>query len=243
MDTKVLFSVTGIGQPHYDHKLEILQFNLNKLSQCGVSNYQIIISFYDESPIPEWLQKIGNVTVIREHNHVGSFIQKHLIPSKLDFDYIFMILDDVQLPENIDLMKMIKTYDNTYITNDKKKTLLSGTLSDDSIISHQYMKTQHNIMKNENVIYHLRKEVNCEYFFYLMNKRSWKRYYSIINSYPKYTERLWGVDLLLKKYKINAYLCDGIICKHYYSHGAGQFADLCVQQMKKLLKKSHPPHY
>ena len=241
---KFVFVVTGIGQPYYEHKLQILQHNLEKLKELVDNDILLIISFYDDSIVPEWLNELNiRLKIIKEPNHVGSFIQKHL--QDLDFDYIFLILDDVQLPDDFSFNKMITTYSDIYRST-KKKTILSCTLSNDSKIGHQYMvslsqsESQSSINNDNSCLYSLRKEKNCEYFFYLMNKRSYKRYYQIINSYPKYTERMWGVDLLLKKYRISAYLCDQIVCKHFYSHGAGEFATTCVKQMKKLLKK---PHY
>lgn len=233
---KILFAVTGIGQPHYDHKLEILKHNISKLEmKLEVEvELKIIISFYDNGTIPEWILSRKNIKIVNEPNHVGSFIQKHLTPAE-DFDYIFLILDDIQLPDDFDYIKMIKTYKKLY----HKKMLLSCTLSTDSKISHQYMVTQENYII-EPELYSTRREKCCEYFFYLMNHKSYERYYSIINSYPKYTERMWGVDVLLDKYRIKAYLSDQIVCKHFYSHGAGAFADVCREQMKKLMKKPHP---
>lgn len=238
---KIVFSVTGIGQPHFEHKCDILRSNLDKLTKL-VSRKNIItviISFYDNSPIPDWIYTIENlyIKIINEQNYVGSFIQKHLSPNDLSFDYIFLILDDVQLPDNLSLSKMISTYENKYRKN-KNKTILSCTLSPDSSIGHQYMVTRN--QKHKKHTYQLRKETKCEYFFYLMNNRSYKRYYSIINSYPEFTERMWGIDLLLKKYHLSAYLSDDISCKHFYSHGPGQSANICVNQMTNLLAMKHP---
>lgn len=241
---KIVFAVTGIGQPYYEHKLEILKSNLEKLNELDEHKIQLIISFYDDSAVPEWLNFMISelnieLVIVRESNHIGSFIHKYLVPHKLDFDYLFLILDDVLLPDDFSFNKMIKTYEYVYNCNNKK-TILSCSLSNDSKIGHKYMVTEP-LKLQKTALYLLRKVKKCEYFFYIMNKRSYNRYYDIINSYPEYTERMWGVDLLLKKYHLNAYICDEIICKHFYSHGAGQFASICKEKMKILLKKPHPP--
>lgn len=198
--------ITGFGTPNWDHKVKILKNNLEKLGKIQWSKLKITVCQYSDKNmfmIPQDLIDKYNIHVIYEKGIVGEYIIRHASDELIkEYDYIMLLLDDVELLE-LDFLKMIKYY------NDFSFDILSPCLSTDSKYQYEYMITSPN-----NVDINV---VNvCEYFCLLFSTQNFKKYY--IHLYPD-NQWMWGLDLVLKKHlQMKVGLLNKMTVKHWFKN-------------------------
>lgn len=230
MGKNVLIVITGIGEPHYTEKLLFLENNLRIIFETkGKYKIDLLVSLYCPDllfPEEEIRKYVSSFTLVREQNYIGKFIYKYVSPDIIH-NYVMLMLDDITLSDNFSFSDIMKKYKHS------NENILSPVLSEDSIISHEYMKWK----SGEGSGAGDRIVKKCEYMLYIMNMKSYRIYYKIICSYPEHTQYMWGVDLLLSKYGLSSILINNFVVKHHYSHGLCDYSRLCSENMNKLLEK------
>jgi hypothetical protein len=246
---RILIVITGIGEPYYSEKLKILKNNIERLlnknykldiliSLYSINNKLKLSDIFNDELIILDNKVLNNETkfkikykkskiklkIIKEQNYVGEFILKYVIPNS-KYKYVILLLDDIELNDTFNLENIITVYNNTKFPT--KYNILSPTLTLDSVYSHEYMLNNFNSNRIVN---------KCEYFFYLMNYKSYKQYYSIFTDNPNYIKYMWGIDIILYLYNISSVLLNNFTIKHYYTHGPGKHANKCAKYMRKLIK-------
>lgn len=206
MEESLYVLITGFGAPNWEHKVSILKNNLEKICKTKWSKLKITICQYSDNSIykiPQDLINNYNIHIIYERGIVGEFIIRHASDELIrEYDYIMILLDDVELLE-IDFLQMIKYY------NDFSFDILSPCLSTDSKFQYNYMITEDNIadIKVVNV---------CEYFCMLFSTQNFKKYYKHV--YP-YNPWMWGLDCVLKKHlNLRVGLLNKMTMKHWFKN-------------------------
>lgn len=225
---KIQLVLTGIGNPNYETKIQLLKKNLNKIiSTKGSFRIDLFVSIYTqdvefpEDEIKSMLMD-GKLNIIREQNYIGEFIYKYIKPRN-KYMYVILMLDDVEIKGHFSLNNIINSYKKT---NNIK--IFSPVLTTDSVSAHTHMIV-------DNTFKETKKYVDfCELFFYLMDKKTYNIYYNIISSYPEYTKYMWGVDLLLSKYGIQSVLINRFRVKHLYSNINGNESYKCMCTLLNL---------
>lgn len=197
--------ISGFGPPHYEHKLQILENNLEKICSYKWTRLTIKICQY-VSPrhfqIPQSLQEKYNLEVIYETGVVGEFIKRHANPVRLaPYDYVLILLDDVELL-SIDFEKMIKYQQDLHLD------ILSPTMTPDSKYQYPYM------LQDTNTTPHLKLTAVCEYFCMFFPLSAFTLYYQHITLDNPW---MWGLDLVLHKHVgLKVALCNEFTMKHWY---------------------------
>jgi hypothetical protein len=229
---KILIVITGIGDPHYNEKVNILNNNLKRIIDTNIHyKLKVLVSLYSVNNELNISNPNIKLKIIREQNYIGDFILKYVKPKK-KYKYIILLLDDIELNDTFNLENIINMYNNTKFPT--KYNILSPTLTCDSVYSHEYMRMNNTNISNVQGNEYISKK--CEYFFYLMNNKSYNQYYKIFTDNSKYVKYMWGIDNILYKYNISTLLLKSFNVKHYYTHGPGAHANKCQKYMKKLLK-------
>lgn len=200
--------ITGFGPPHLEHKLQILENNLEKIAHYPWTKLTIKIAQYispDLFKIPETLIAKYSLEIIYEPGIVGEFIKRHAHPSVLQgYDYLLLLLDDVEL-QNIDFTKVIQYQKDLYLD------VLSPVMSHDSKYQYQYMR-------KDNTNADIKVVTVCEYFCMFFPVDCFPIYYQHITLDNPW---MWGLDLVLYKHlKLNIGLMNQFTMKHWYKSEA-----------------------
>lgn len=185
--TKLFVLITGYGSPETQLKQQILRYNIRSLQQYPWSQVDIHLCMYDQTPCPEvYLGPTFTLHVHRKAGIVGDFMKRHLTPETLKgYDYVLMLLDDVQFMENVQWNKIIE-YKKEFLLD-----IISPTLTLDSKHIYQYMLTQ------PEGNFHLKISPACEYFAYFMDPATAIHYASELTDENPW---IWGVDLILYRH-------------------------------------------
>lgn len=198
--------ITGFGPPHWEHKIKILENNINKIQSYPWTKLNITICQYvshEEYQIPEDLINKYNLDVIYQPGIVGQFIKRHAKPENIkEFDYLLLLLDDIELI-NIDFAKMIK-YQAEFNLD-----IISPSLTRDSKFQYPYLlQDTHN--------YHLKITNVCEYFCMFFKKEHFHTYYEYIYDDNPW---MWGLDLILVKHLgLKIAVLNQMAMKHWYKN-------------------------
>jgi hypothetical protein len=198
--------ITGFGPPHWNHKLEILETNLEKITKHPWTDINIKVCQY-ASPrdyhIPESLIEKYKLDVIYEPGIVGDFIRKHANPVNIiNYDYLLLLLDDIELID-IDFNKLIK-YQKEFNLD-----ILSPCLTVDS-------KFQYPYLLHEPVNYQLKLTNVCEYFCMFFKTSLFDKYYNYIYEDNPW---MWGLDLVLGKHLgLKIGIVNSMQMKHWYKN-------------------------
>ena len=206
----ILVFISGFGNPHKNHKLEILEHNLKILHQTKPSEaiIDVWIAQYDDSFLitDEYVSYIsGKLTIYHREGFVGHFIRTIATPEKVKgYDYILCLMDDVELDPTVHLAEMIKIKE-TWNLN-----LVSPSMSRAGKAQFNYMF----VVEEPNL--YLRMTNACEYFCYLMDYDSYCHYHSYFHEDNPY---MWGMDgILIKHMKLRAALVNTMTMTHYYKN-------------------------
>lgn len=184
--------VPGFGAPHVDEKLRILRSNVQRLQNSkAFSKIHIRVCCYDPSStftnMETDLWNNPNIEWIAKPGIVGQYIHQYANPRDVEgYDYVMIILDDVELMPDVDMTKMIGYVKALHLD------ILSPSMTTNSKYQYQYM------LHDPTLFCQIKIVAACEAFCYLMPKASYLKYYSIIE--PDDNPWLWGVDLVLHRY-------------------------------------------
>jgi hypothetical protein len=195
----LLVVVPGFGKPQLDNKKQWLHENMALIKNTFTGRIDLRIFNYEKEPLNLNITGI-NITEHIEPGYLGEFIYKYVQPdSVLKYDYILILLDDIQLLPPTDIDSMIHQY------NTGGYNILSPSLSRCSqYITHKHMATQsNNTVRNVKWV---------ELFCYLMDKESYIKYHSL---FDKNTRWMWGIDSCgLPFIGLVCGLHDGITMRH-----------------------------
>ena len=197
--------ITGFGPPHWEHKMQILESNLEKICSYKWERITIKVCQY-VSPraynLPATLlEKYPTLEVIYETGIVGEFIKRHANPVQLaPYDYVLLLLDDVELI-NIDFEKVIQ------YQKDLKLDIVSPTMTPDSKYQYPYLLQDNNPAQ-------VKVTSVCEYFCMFFPLPSFRIYYQHITLDNPW---MWGLDLVLHKHVgLTIGLLNEYTMKHWY---------------------------
>lgn len=194
---KLLVTIPGIGDNHFGEKKGFLKKNMDIIKSTFMGHVDFLLFNYGDNDFGEFV----DIKVIKERGVIGQYIFKYLNPKELvDYDYIILMLDDILLSDNFNIDYLIKLY------KENDLNIISPCLTKDSRYSHRFML--------ENDDYDGLRIVNfCEYFFYLMDIKSYEKYYGLFDDK---TSWLWGLDLCLHKQGFKMGIFNDFKVKHFY---------------------------
>jgi hypothetical protein len=202
--SNILIVIPGLGEPYLQHKLNILHNNIKIIDNTINGNLTLMIFNYSLTN-NNYNFNTNNKLCVIEHKkktYLGQAIFNYVQPQLIDsFDYILMILDDIELNSSFDLQRMIYSY------NKYKFDILSPVLTLDSQYSHLQM------LEDTSPINSIRTSTFIELFCYLMDPCVYKKYYQFYDENSKFC---WGIDLLLYEYKFKLGLINDVLMKHHY---------------------------
>lgn len=212
---KVHIIIPAIGDAHFVEKLGILDRNLARICQFRESaNIELSIQFFLYSLHPTYLQMVldiitkhisrEKITYHIEPGYLGEFIYRYIKPENMvQYDYLFFLLDDVELSENFFLDRWILCYQVHQLD------ILSPTIKRECT-SHQVMKQLPYVEGGKEV-----SIVNmCEFFSYFLTPAVYSRYYQL---FDENTRSMWGIDLVLYHAGFKMGLHNKVTLHHYYS--------------------------
>lgn len=194
---KLLVTIPGIGNNHFKEKKFFLKKNIDIIKKTFSGDVDFLLFNYSNNDFTDF----NDVKVIKEKGIIGQYIFKYLNPKDLNnYDYIILMLDDILLSENFNIDYLINLY------NDNKLDIISPCLTKDSKHSYKFMLENHK--------YKGLRIVNfCEYFFYLMDLKSYEKYYRLFDDK---TYWLWGIDLCLDNQGFKMGILNDFKIKHFY---------------------------
>lgn len=140
---------------------------------------------------------------IFEKGVIGQFLFKHITPDMVkNFDYILLLLDDIELNNSFNLNQII--YNLNYYEID----ILSPILDKTSKFSHWCMVENKNCDNNK-----IRITNFIELFCYVMTKDSYCKWYKLLN---KESCWLWGIDFALFNLGFKLAILEGITMHHHF---------------------------
>lgn len=195
---KLLIVIPGFGPAQVDFKKTLLQNNLSHIRSTFFGDIDIKLFNYGT-------EKSGvDCDEIMEKGVVGQYIYKHITPDIVDkYDYIILMLDDIELSDNINIEQMIRNYN--YYNID----ILSPSLHKSSKFSHSYMLQRDTGM--------MRITQCLEFFFYLMKPSSYRKWYTQLDENSCW---LWGIDYAMYHYNIKPVLMDTMTIVHHIKGGS-----------------------
>ena len=207
---KIGLFLTGFGAPNIERKKDILLNNLNIFKKWkDVYETHLYIYLYTSNYLEE-LKKIDlnsyvdKVEILDKAGIVGEFIYRDVFKQYAKYDYIILFLDDIQLPIELSLDKMLTVY------NLEKLDILGLPLTLESPMNHKFMAQDIKLLREG---YTFRKTNFIEYFFYLMSPVNFRKYLSFFTNRTKWC---WGIDLALSMYGLQLGILDCYPIKHYY---------------------------
>ena len=113
IDNELFIIIPGFGGNNINHKIEILQSNLNIIQSTWICDkISIIIYVYDPDIIqliPKELFNNTNIKWIIQKGVVGNYLLQFQNEMKYsENSYLLILLDDVQLSNNVKLSKMVE---------------------------------------------------------------------------------------------------------------------------------------
>jgi hypothetical protein len=206
----ILIVIPGFGEPYLDLKVSILEKNISTLAKSlspsiGIrilvflyttEKFNYLTNHFKKSPVP--------VTFLPKKGIVGEFIYKY-IDTKLitPFDYLFFILDDIELHTNTNIKEMIKVYTNHHVD------ILGFPVTTESPTPHDFMRFREEYVK-ENI--KLLKVNFMEFFSYFMNITTFFKYKKF---FTEHTYWLWGIDMVLHPCGFNLMRLEHLPVRHY----------------------------
>jgi hypothetical protein len=207
---KIGLFLTGFGAPNIEKKTEILVHNLEivknwkDMYELDLYIYLYTPSYLEELTKIDFTSYVKKVEIIDKPGIVGEFIYRDVSKHYTKYDYILLFLDDIELPPDLSLDKMLTVY------NLEKLDILGLPLTLDSPANHKFMTQDIQILREG---YNYRKTNFIEYFFYVMSSNNFRKYLSFFTDRTKWC---WGIDLALSMYGIELGILECYPIKHYY---------------------------
>jgi hypothetical protein len=207
-DPSLFVLVPGFGAPHTEEKHRILRNNIDRLQHSkAFSKIHFRICCYDPSSLSKidpYLWNHPHVEWIAKKGIVGQYIHQYAKPQDVEeYDYVMIILDDVELMADVDMAKMM------WYQKELQLDILSPCMTTTSKYQYKYMLHDPTLFCQVKVV------AACEAFCYFMQKSSYLKYYDIIE--PADNPWLWGVDLVLHKYhNLHVAIMNHMQMHHHY---------------------------
>jgi hypothetical protein len=202
--------IPGFGQPHIEHKIQILQSNLQIIRSYDWFKLSIHICVYDNTVfqyIPDKLLNDSQITWIYKKGIVGEYLLEYAHPNMIyNYDYLCILFDDIELQSNIQWNDVIR-YMSTFHFD-----ILSPSLTLDSKYQFQYMLHK---FENKNPTVYVTQA--CEVFCYFMTVESYsKKYFPHIEIENPW---MWGVDMMLYHiFAMKIGIINHMTMKHHYKN-------------------------
>lgn len=201
---KLLVTIPGIGDSHFEEKKIFLKNNIDIIKRKFTGDIDFLLFNYSNNDFSDF-EYLENIKIVKKSGIIGQFIFNDLKPDDLkDYDYIILMIDDVELSDNLNIENMIKIYNNN------KLDILSPSLTKDSKFSHNGF-----MLENERFEGNLRIVNFCEYFFYIMNIESYSKYWNLFDEKTYWT---WGIDFCLDIQRFKMGIINDYKIKHHYSN-------------------------
>lgn len=218
--------LTGFGEPNIETKKEILLKNLEVIKtwkekyDVDLYIYLYTPSYLDKLNELELNKYVSNVHINAKPGIVGEFIYREVSKHYEQYDYIFLFLDDIELPKDLSLDMMMLVY------NKEQLDILGLPLTLDSPANHAFMY-QNIEMIREGYTY---RETNfIEYFVYFISSIKFPKYLAFFNSETRWC---WGIDLSLYNNGMKLGMLDSYPLKHYFK--ASSYSKNLPNPMKEL---------
>lgn len=247
---KVHIIIPSIGDSHFLEKVGILDRNLARIRQFARSagsyvssgneslesaDIELSIRIFLYTPNSLYLKMLldvitphipmNRVITHEEPGYLGEFIYRYIQPAKmLEYDYLFFLLDDVELSENFYLDRWIQCYHEHHL--DILSPVIQRQCRSHSIMHQPEWAFNENSRGREISIVNM-----CEFFSYFMTPTVYYRYYTLFNEYTKST---WGIDLSMYHAGLRMGLHNKVSLNHYYSGSIG--SNYCWGEMDRVLK-------
>jgi hypothetical protein len=181
MAKRILVCWTGLGQARLPEKLEWIGVNHSVLEKTRGDHSVDYLAFCYHK---EAVKLPDSIKVIYRPGIVFQYMYEELKPDTLKetYDYILLILDDIQLHADFSLSGYIDIYERN------KLDVLQCALNDETVLSHEYMRHS-----PDNAVGRLTNM--AEYFSYLMSITSYSKYYTTFLSNKTFWG--WGIDINL----------------------------------------------
>jgi hypothetical protein len=227
--TKINVIIPSIGQPHFETKLRILRSNLIRITADGRGNaLEFFAQCFLYTPEPVFVSSLlatlqeyipaSNIILHVEPGYLGSFIYRYVKPDaqRARFDYLFFILDDIELSENFHMTTWLECY------HDNNLDVLSPSVAEPGT-SQLIMKipaAYKSAGSERGAVRGAVRRVNfCEFFCYLMTVEVYMTYFRLFNDE---TQTMWGIDLLMHPLKLKMGLHNDVVMTHHYGgNGTG----------------------
>ena len=199
----VLIILPGFGDPYWDDKIAILRKNLEVFNSYNW-DYTIQIQHYSlDKQFPPEIKNNPRIKIISEKGILARNIHVHASVNKVKkYDYIMLLLDDVELVSPIDWGNIIATMKSHDL--DVVSPCFPSQMSYWDFMVHDPSDPQ--LM--------LRVVSKCELFCYLMTLDAYKRYFEFIDPMNPW---MWGMDFMLRSHmKLNVGILNQVFMIHHY---------------------------
>lgn len=206
----VLVVVPGFGSPHINAKADILRRNMATLAPL---NPDFVIFCYEpDGPAAVPINLPLPAKWIYEPGIIGQFIKRHITPEYARaraYDYIILLLDDIELDAKIDYAKVLKFMDLTGLD------MVSPTLASRDMSFWGEIMTP--IPDSPNIIARIMPFI--ELFCYIFRADAYcEKYWPFVDADNPW---MWGLDFILQSHmKIRAGLLNNVTMKHYFANSA-----------------------
>lgn len=218
-NTRIGFFLIGFGCPNLGVKLDILAHNLQVLKSQRLKERVGVVDLYiycytprdakealEQPPMALLMaETMSNVFIVEKKGIVGEFIHHEVSKEHAKYDYVVLFLDDIQLPLNFDMGRMLSVY------NREQLDILALPLTSDSPYNYKFM-LQREDLRREGYTY--RQTNFAELFFYVLSAANFGRKY--LPFITKDTKWCWGIDLALHNYGLKMGLMECFAVKHYF---------------------------
>ena len=223
---KINVIIPSIGQPHFEEKIRILSSNLNRITKNGIFNgFEFFAHCFLYTPEPLFVSSLlatiqeyipaPNIVLHIETGYLGSFIYRYIKPDvqRARFNYLFFILDDIELSENFHITTWLQCYRNNNLDILSPSVAESGTSQLIMKIPEFYKSI------TEQTLPAIRRVNFCEFFCYFMTVEVYETYFRLFNDE---TQTMWGIDLLMHALKLKMGLHNEVVMTHHYGgNGTG----------------------
>jgi hypothetical protein len=207
--------LVGFGGPNVEVKMGILEHNLGVLKKIkeNIKNAVVDLYIYCYSPL-ETRARLGqvafgdydvrNVRMVEQPGIVGEFIYKYVSKEYQQYDYTILLLDDICLPDTLDMARMLNVYTK------EKLDILALPLTPDSPYNYRFMLQVPELAR---LNYTYRQTNFVELFFYLIAAENMPKY---LQFFAPDTKWCWGIDLALYNYGLKMGLMECYPVKHFF---------------------------
>ena len=120
----------GFGETNLQHKEELV-LKLVKVISSKTKDFKIVIFSHSSKKLSI---NNPNIEIFYENGIIGQFLFKHITPTFLksqQVSHIMIIMDDIEVFDNFDI--------HFYIQKTEECDIISPSLTNDSMYSHEYM--------------------------------------------------------------------------------------------------------